>query len=229
MTTRRVWDLPVRLTHWLLVITVSGSWLTAELAGNAFRWHEYCGYSVLVLVSFRLLWGFAGTRYARFSSFLRGPRAVAAYLQKLRSPDAYRPGVGHNPLGGWVVLLMLVLLLGQALTGLFANDEVANTGPLYGWISGDLSDRLTLWHHRIFTGLQVIVGLHISAALWYLIARHDNLIWPMVTGRKPAAVVPAGEGISSSRVWLAGILVAALAAALVLSIRLAPEASLSIF
>jgi cytochrome b len=219
----------VRLTHWLLLLAVSGSWLTAELAGNAFRWHEYCGYTVLVLVSFRLLWGLVGTRHARFASFLRGPGAVLSYVGRLRSQSTYRPSIGHNPLGGWVVLLMLLLLLAQATTGLFANDEVANTGPLYGWISGHQSDALTRWHHRIFTVLQVIVGLHITAALLYLIVRRDNLIRPMVTGRKPADEVPAGEELRESRTALAVTLVILLAAALGLAIRLAPEASLSMF
>jgi cytochrome b len=226
---RRVWDLPVRLTHWLLLIAVSGSWISAELSGNAFRWHEYCGYTVLVLVSFRLLWGVVGTRHARFASFLRGPRAILGYLRRLRSPATYRPSVGHNPLGGWVVVVMLSLLLCQALTGLFANDEVINTGPLYGWVSGAQSDALTRLHHRFFHLLQGVVGLHITAALLYLLVRHDNLVWPMVTGRKPADEVPASEEIRGSRLWLALLLVAMLAAALALAIRLAPEASLSIF
>jgi cytochrome b len=226
---RRVWDLPVRVTHWLLLAAVSGSWVSAELSGDAFRWHEYCGYTVLVLVTFRLLWGLVGTRHARFASFLRGPRAILDYLRRLRSPARYRPSIGHNPLGGWVVLVMLTLLLGQALTGLFANDEVANTGPLYGWVSGAHSDALTRLHHRIFHILQFVVGLHITAVLLYLLVRHDNLVWPMLSGRKPAAEVPAGEEIHGSRLGLALLLVALLAAALAVAIRLAPEASLSIF
>ena len=226
---RRVWDLPVRLTHWLLLIMVSGSWITAELAGNAFRWHEYCGYTVLVLVSFRLLWGLVGTRHARFADFLRGPRAVLSYLDRLRSADTYRPSIGHNPLGGWVVVVMLSLLLCQAMTGLFANDEIANTGPLYGWVSGSQSDALTRIHHRVFQILQVIVGLHITAALLYFVVRRDNLVRPMLTGRKPAAEVPPDEEIHGSRVGLALVLVALLAGALAFTIRLAPEASLSMF
>ena len=226
---RRVWDLPVRVTHWLLLLAVSGSWISAELSGDAFRWHEYCGYTVLVLVTFRLLWGLVGTRHARFASFLRGPHAILDYLRRLRSAQRYRPSIGHNPLGGWVVVLMLSLLLCQALSGLFANDEVINTGPLYGWVSGAASDALTRLHHRIFHLLQVLVGLHITAVTLYLLVRHDNLIRPMLSGRKPADEVPAGEEIHGSRVWLALLLVGLLAAALALAIRLAPPASLSIF
>jgi cytochrome b len=219
----------VRLTHWLLLAAVSGSWISAELAGDAFRWHEYCGYTVLVLVTFRLLWGLVGTRYARFASFLRGPRAVLEYLRRLRSPAAYRPSIGHNPLGGWVVLVMLSLLLCQALCGLFANDQVINTGPLYGWVSGAASDALTRLHHRFFHILQGIVGLHITAVTLYFIVRRDNLVWPMLSGRKPASEVPAGEEIQGSRLWLALLLVVLLGAALALTIRLAPQASLSMF
>ena len=226
---RRVWDLPVRFTHWLILLAVIGSWTSASLSGNAFRWHEYCGYTVLVLVSFRILWGLVGTRHAQFRNFLRGPRAVAGYLAKLRSPDGYQPSVGHNPVGGWAVVLMLSLLLCQALTGLFANDEIANTGPLYGWITGSGSDTLTRLHHRIFALLQIIVGLHVAAVVLYRVIKGDNLILPMLTGEKPADEVPAGEAIHGSRIPLALLLVALLAAALALAIRLAPEASLSMF
>jgi cytochrome b len=226
---RRVWDLPVRCTHWLLVIVLAGSWITGGLSGTAFKWHEFLGCTVLVLVSFRLLWGFFGTRHARFASFLRGPREIVSYARRIYSLATYRPSIGHNPIGGWIVVAMLLLLLVQGMTGLFANDGVIETGPLFGWISTSLSDSLTKIHHLVFHLLQAIVALHIVAAVLYLILRHDNLVLPMLTGRKPKDVVPETEAIGGSRLWLALIIVVLLAAALSLVIWLAPEASLSLF
>ncbi|MFI4890927.1 MAG: cytochrome b/b6 domain-containing protein [Steroidobacterales bacterium] len=226
---RRVWDLPVRCAHWLLVLAVSGCWISASLSGGNFRWHEYCGYTVLVLVCFRLLWGVVGTRHARFAQFLRGPRELLRYARKVASASTYRPSIGHNPIGGWAVVTMLLLLLAEAGTGLFANDEILHTGPLFGWVSESASDALTKIHGRIFHVLQVIVGLHITAAALYFFVRHDNLVLPMLTGRKPRDVVPESEQIHGSRPWFALGIVVVLAAALALAIRLAPEASLSIF
>jgi cytochrome b len=226
---RRVWDLPVRCAHWLLVLALCGSWISAELSTTAFRWHEFCGCTVLVLVSFRLLWGFFGTRHARFSSFLRPPRELLSYARKLASRASYRPSVGHNPIGGWFVLAMLLLLLTQGLTGLFANDGMMDTGPLFGWISTSLSDSLTTIHHRVFRVLQAIVALHIVAIALYLFIRRDNLVLPMLTGQKPDDVVPDGEQIGGSKLWLALIIVMLLAGALGLTVWLAPEGSLSIF
>jgi cytochrome b len=226
---RRIWDLPVRCTHWLLLVAVSGAWITGELSTTGFHWHEIFGYTVIVLASFRLLWGIVGTRHARFSTFLRGPRAVLAYLRRLATAGSYRPGVGHNPAGGWAVLAMLLCLLTEGLTGLFANDEVINTGPLFGWVSTALSDSLTTIHHWNFRVLQALVGLHIAAAVFYYFLRHDNLVLPMITGRKSGHAVPAAEEIHGSRTWLALVLVILLAGALWLAVRLAPEASLSMF
>jgi cytochrome b len=226
---RRVWDLPVRCTHWLLVIVLCGSWITGGLSGSAFKWHEFLGCTVLVLVTFRVLWGFIGTRHARFAGFLRGPRELVSYARRISSLSSYRPSVGHNPIGGWVVVAMLLLLLVQGLTGLFANDGVMDTGPLFGWISESLSDLLTRIHHLVFHVLQAIVAAHIIAAALYLFLRRDNLVLPMLTGRKPKDVVPEVQEIGESKLWLALIIVVLLASALGLVIWLAPEASLSLF
>jgi hypothetical protein len=129
-----VWDLPVRIVHWLLVIGIAGSYATHKLGVAYFSYHLWFGYLVVVLAAFRILWGFVGTRHARFASFLRGPRATGAYLVALlRGAAPATPG--HNPLGGWMVIFLLLFLLAQGITGLFANDEIFNTGPLYGYIS----------------------------------------------------------------------------------------------
>lgn len=218
---RLVWDLPVRIIHWLLALAVAGSWLTHALPGDWFTWHRRCGYTVLLLVATRLIWGLLGTRHARFVSFVRGPGTVWRYARSLFS--AQTPSyVGHNPLGALMVLALLGLLLAQACTGLFANDDVANTGPLYGYVSDSLSHRLTGWHHRIFNFISVAVAVHVCAALFYLIVKRDNLIFPMITGRKSAAQVPLAAAIASSRSWLALLIAALLASVLWYVVRQAP-------
>ena len=226
--TRRVWDLPVRLIHISLLLAVTGSWLTHELEGDWFTWHVRCGYAVLILVGTRLIWGVVGTRHARFASFVRGPRAIIAYVRAMRGGAA--PGIaGHNPLGALMVLLLLALLLMQALTGLFANDEIIDAGPLVGYVSDALSKRLTGLHHQIFDLIIVAVALHVAAALFYLFVKRQNLIRPMITGVKPAADVPPDEAITGSRSWLAVLVAAALGALLWYVVANAPTPDLFAF
>src|ERR1043165_1248099 len=108
---RRVWDLPVRITHWLLGVGIAGSYSTHKLGVAYFRYHLWFGYLVVVLVAFRILWGFVGTRHARFASFLRGPRVTWAYLRGFGRNPPVTPG--HNPLGAWMVVFLLAALLAQ--------------------------------------------------------------------------------------------------------------------
>jgi len=223
--TRLVWDLPVRIAHWLFVLCVAGSWLTHQAGVQWFGWHRRFGFATLVLVSFRIVWGFVGTRHARFANFLRGPRAVVVYL---RRGGAEEP-VGHNPLGALSVVALLALLLVQAVTGLFANDEIVNVGPFYGWVSPATSNRLTALHHANADWLLALIGLHIVAVGWYGLARRKPLLRAMVTGRKDAGRVPEGEGIAGSRTALAVAIAAAFAIALALAIRAAPEATIALF
>lgn len=219
---RRVWDLPVRIVHWLLVVGIAGSYVTHKLGVTYFRYHLWFGYLVVVLATFRVLWGFVGTRHARFASFLRGPRATGAYLlAMLRGVAPATPG--HNPIGAWMVLFLLLALVAQGVTGLFANDEIFNTGPLYGYISDALSLRLTSWHRRLFDWILVAVVLHILAVVGHrLLAGHD-LIGPMFSGKKPASLVAEHEAISSSRLWLATLLLAAIAVTVTWFVLRAPE------
>jgi len=229
---RRVWDLPTRITHWALVLAVSGSWITSKLGSSYFPYHVYCGYTVLILVVFRILWGFVGTRHARFAHFVCGPVRVMRYLRYLREHAIGAPAhhsVGHNPLGGWSVLLLLGLLLAQAGTGLFANDEIDNTGPFFGWVTEHGSNLLSGYHRRLFALIEIAVALHLVAVVYYTAVRRDSLIRPMFTGRKSAAQVPASEEIIGSRLGLAGLIVLLLVAALALAVHLAPEATLSVF
>lgn len=230
-----VWDLPLRVFHGLLVIAVLGCWITSRLGVKAFVWHLWLGYATFVLIFFRIAWGFLGPRHARFSSFMRGPRAIAAYLAALL-PSHGRPATarpphhpGHNPAGALVVVLFIALLLGIAVTGLFANDELFNTGPLYGYLSDAASDRVTTWHRWLMDALWVLIALHLLAVLAYLLIGQQDLITPMITGRKPAPWAGADDEIRTSRVALAILL--ALAGSLVLYalIATAPEASSMLF
>ncbi len=225
--TRLVWDLPVRLMHWGLVVAVAGAWLSQELEGDYFVWHVRCGYAVLVIAVVRIAWGFVGTRHARFAEFVRGPRSVLAYIKSLVS-NGDEQYVGHNPLGALAVLLMLSLLLAQAATGLFANDEIFNTGPLFGYVTLDRSNQLTGLHEQLFDALIVVLAIHVLAAFAYLWWKRQNLIWPMMTGRKAAHVVPEESAITESRLVLWLVLLALAAGGLYWVVRAAPEASLGL-
>ncbi len=171
-----VWDLPTRLFHWLLVVLIAAAYLTASF--DAMDWHRRIGLTLLGLVVFRLVWGFVGSRHARFADFLRGPAAVLAYLR-----GTWR-GVGHNPLGGWSVLLLLLLPLVLVGSGLFANDDVAFQGPLAALVDKASSDRLTSLHHLAFDLLLGLIGLHLAAIAYYRLARRENLVKPMFSGWK---------------------------------------------
>jgi cytochrome b len=121
---------------------------------------------------------------------------------------------GHNPLGGWMVIALLLALFAQGITGLFANDEIFNTGPLYAYISDDLSLELTSWHRRLFDWILIAVVLHVAAVLGYWLFKKTNLIAPMFSGRKPLHAVPEHEAISSSRLWAAALVLAGVVATL---------------
>ena len=176
--TIRLWDLPTRLFHWLLVLSVVGAFVTVKIGGNLMLWHGRLGLFIIGLLSFRLVWGVVGSTYARFAHFVRGPSAIKAYLA-----GAWK-GVGHNPLGALSVLALLTLMIAQASTGLFANDDIAFNGPLYPLISKDTSDAITGWHHLGEKGLFALVGLHLAAIIFYSVKKKERLVPPMVTGRK---------------------------------------------
>jgi cytochrome b len=227
MERRLVWDLPLRIFHWLLATCVAGSWLTHELGPLWFEWHERIGYLTLVLVAFRIAWGFVGPRHARFASFLRGPRTTLSYLRHLRGEGART--AGHNPLGGLAVVVMLGLLLLQAVTGLFANDEIFNNGPLYGYVTDQQSDRLTGLHKTNFNGVLALICLHLAAIAFYQLWKRVDLVRPMWTGRKAASQVAPEEEIASHSLWLAIVLVGLAAVILWRVIAAAPAASMSVY
>jgi len=177
--TRRVlvWDIFVRMVHWSLVILIPLAWWTYEIDDMAL--HRLIGYGILALLAFRLFWGFAGSESARFANFLRGPRKIAAYLSG-RAPHH----VGHNPLGGWSVALLLALSCVQPLLGLFAADrEGLDSGPLAGLVSDDHAQLAEKLHAILFYYvLLALVTLHVLAICAYA-WRGKNLVWPMLSGR----------------------------------------------
>ena len=195
----RVWDLPVRLFHWLLVLLVVVSFTTGKLGGNWLEWHFRSGYCILALVLFRIVWGLFGSQTARFSDFIHGPKRVVSYaLSLMRGATMFH--AGHNPMGGLMVVLMLVLLLVQATTGLFVDDDAGNTGPLSAKVSGATVSLLTTIHRTNIDIILVCVALHVCAALFYLLEMLD------AGAPKPALILgfPVGfVGAAESKAMLA--------------------------
>ena len=216
----KVWDGPVRLFHWALVLLVVVMYVTAKLQGDWMTWHMRSGYAILALVLFRVLWGVFGSSTARFSSFVAGPGACLRFARTLLKRE--RSGfASHNPLGGWMVLVLLLALLLQAATGLFANDDIATEGPLAALVSKDMSDRLTSLHHWNFDLLLILGGLHVGAVLYHWGVMKENLIGAMLSGvkRLPAetAAVGAAARFASPGLALALLAVAALAVYLIVN------------
>jgi cytochrome b len=205
----KVWDAPVRLFHWLLVALVTASVTTGYLGGKVMRWHLWSGCAILGLLIFRVLWGFAGSTYARFAHFVRGPGAVRDYARRLLSrTPSYT--IGHNPLGGWMVIALLASAALQAGTGLFANDDIATEGPLYAKIGKALSDSITAWHDANAVVLLVLIGVHVAAVLYYLWYKRENLLRPMFSGSKevPARALPPARFPGFTRAAAAAIVAA---------------------
>jgi len=208
-----IWDLPTRLFHWLVVGLVPAAYLTWRL--NWMDWHAWVGDALLALLLFRLLWGFFGSETARFSCFLASPRTAAHHLAHLfrREPDVQ---AGHNPAGGWMVILLIALLLAQALTGLYVDNDVANEGPLTELSPARIANMVTALHDKLlWDALLAAAALHVLAILVYGVAKRHNLLVPMITGRKRLPVnVPAPRMALPTRALLLFAAAAAAAAAL---------------
>ena len=205
----RIWDLPTRLFHWVLVALIATLWVSATRGWMTV--HYVCGVTALVLVLFRIAWGFLGSTTARFSDFAAAPGRVAAYLRALRRGDDPRHA-GHNPAGGWMVMTFLLLILAQAALGLFANDEFDFKGPLAEWISGKQSDFVTRVHVFLFDAILVCTWVHVCAISFYALVKRDNLVGPMFHGTKPVAHVPSGLRLKFVSTAKAGIVLATIAA-----------------
>jgi cytochrome b len=207
----RVWDLPTRLFHWAIVVLIGMSWWSAE--NHAMDWHRTFGLIALGLILFRLIWGLIGGSTARFASFLRSPGSVVSYLGSNGPRRA-----GHNPLGGYSVIAMLLVIVLQVGTGLFAVDvDGIESGYLSHLVSFDQGRLASKIHETSFNVLLALIGLHILAILFYLVVRRRNLVRPMVTGTDrqvetaDGALVSAGPvkfvvaaGMAASIAWWAG-------------------------
>jgi cytochrome b len=197
-----VWDLPTRLFHWMLAVLVINCIVTAKIGGNYMTYHMYSGYLVLTFLFFRLLWGVLGGYHSKFVNFLRGPSIVLQYAIGLTKKDTPHY-LGHNPLGGWSVVAMLLTLLLQAMTGLFASDDIVTEGPLFPLVRNSISSALTRIHNINAIVIACLIAVHLTAIIFYLVAKHENLIKPMFTGIKmwPGDAPPPGGNL-----WAATII-----------------------
>ena len=196
-----IWDLPTRIFHWTLLVLVVAAVISAQIGGNAMAWHGRFGAGILGLLAFRLTWGVIGSTYARFTTFVRGPGAIIAYLK------GQWQGLGHNPLGALSVLAMLLVLLTQGLTGLFADDDIAFKGPYAILVSTDTSVWITSWHKTNVWILGGLIATHLGAIAYYARVKKENLLKPMVLGYKEVRLEEAkpatGGGVGPLVVALA--------------------------
>jgi cytochrome b len=194
----RVWDVPTRIFHWLLLVLVAASAITGAfdsiLGAGALEWHRRSGLAILGLLVFRILWGFVGGTHARFANFLRGPRAVVRYAKDLSSGGELPESAGHNPLGGWSVAAMLCALALQVGTGLFlVQEDYAFVGPLAHLVSRATSDRLNGIHHANLYVIAALGVAHVAAVVFYTVVKRQDLVGAMFTGRKRLAAGREGE------------------------------------
>jgi len=183
----QIWDWPLRLFHWLLVLAVVGSYITGKLGGSLTDWHGRLGGLVLGLLVFRLIWGFVGTTHARFVNFFPTFSRLSSYFK------GEWQGVGHNPAGALAVIALLTVLAFLVGTGLFANDDIAFEGPLYHLLDKDQSDKLSGLHIKAFYLLLGLVVVHIAAIVFYQRIKNTDLVVPMLTGKKqlPKTLAPS--------------------------------------
>ena len=191
----KVWDIPTRLFHWALLIGVAFMWYSSG-DFDLMEYHMIVGRLILCMLIFRIVWGFVGSTTARFSDFVRSPISGVRYLF---GKDSSRTE-GHNPAGGWMILALMIVLLTQAITGLFADDDIFYSGPFFLSVNADLADWLNGMHHQNIDYLWVLVGIHILASIIYQI-RGKNLIGSMLTGNKQAEDTTEAPEMRSP--WLA--------------------------
>jgi cytochrome b len=214
----RVWDLPTRIFHWLLMILVVALVITGHQGGEWMPWHARCGFGVLTLLLFRLIWGVVGGHHSRFRQFVPKP---ASLWRALRTP--HHPSTGHSPLGALSVFALLLVLGLQATSGLFSDDEIAFSGPLSAQVSASMVS-LATWYHKS-VGKRALIGLvllHVLAIVYYRVRYRESLVPPMITGDKSLETAVASRAMVSqdgtrqrlhALVWL--ILCAGVIAALV--------------
>lgn len=204
----RIWDLPTRLMHWGLVIAIAVCWWTGT--HNDLDYHIYSGYAALWIILMRIYWGFAGSSTAQFKNFVRGPRAIIAYVRTLHwrnTPHA----PGHNPLGALSVLALLGVALTVVVLGLFAVDvDGLYSGPMSLYVTFKKGRHLAHLHYDWFEYLLYVIGLHLAAVAFYYIHKRHNLVAPMITGKAhieeemtgaPLWRLVLGAAVISAFVW----------------------------
>jgi cytochrome b len=187
--------------HWSLLCSVAGAVASAQLGGNWMEWHPRFGATVLGLLAFRIVWGVAGPRYARFRSFLYAPRAIVAHFKSIRS-SADRHA-GHSPSGGLSVFALLGVLLSLAVSGLFSSDSISTDGALTRFVGEDAVSLATAIHVTLQWVIYGLVVLHVAAVTAYLVIKKDDLIRPMIHGDKTGIRAP--EAADSLGVRLGGL------------------------
>ncbi|QDL56343.1 cytochrome b/b6 domain-containing protein [Rhodoferax aquaticus] len=206
----RVWDLPTRLFHWGLAACVVGLVITGQIGGGAMEWHFRLGFAVLSLLVFRIVWGFVGGRWSRFSSFTYSPRSLLRYAQGESEPSAH---VGHHPLGALSVYALLLALVLQASAGMLSDDEISNAGPFAKLVSSRWVELATFFHTEV--GKLALIGLvtlHVVAVLVYRFKKREDLLTPMLTGDKILDFsAPAARDDKYSRLLALAIFVVSLA------------------
>jgi cytochrome b len=210
-----VWDLPTRICHWSLVVSIGYSWYCVEIAQDMEQ-HFWSGYTILTLILFRFIWGFVGSRYARFRSFLFPLKEIASYAKSVKSRNTNKHYLGHNPIGSLSALAMMLAILLQASTGLFNSDDYY-FGPLSGLIDKNLAAFLSSIHQLNFDLLKLLIATHVIAILYYKFYKKENLSKAMITGKKTVLATDKQNypaAIRGSNLVLA-LLVLALCAAIV--------------
>lgn len=198
-----IWDLPLRIFHWCFALTILACWYTAEHKEDYIELHITLGYIALGLLIFRFFWGVIGTKHAKFTQFIPTPKSLLTYLSKSNQPQKI---AGHNPLGAFMVILMVLLISIQTISGLFISDDIFSSGPYHGSVSSETEKLLKFLHLNTFNIMIGAIILHISAIIFYWRVKKKNLVLPMLTGKKTAQDVNKSDAISHSKIVLALIL-----------------------
>ena len=207
-----LWDVTVRIIHWSLVLSLPLAWWTAE--EDNYNWHSKIGYTVLILVATRIIWGIVGSRHARFSDFVVGPSAILTYLR-----GGGARSEGHNPLGGWAVVFLLALLFAQAFSGLFNSDDVLFNGPFYYAASSEFRDLMGVVHENVFDVLLALIIVHVAAVLFHQFRLREKLVQAMIRGWAEGK-----QGLSAPvPFWMALFIAVVLAVGFGVALEYAPQ------
>ena len=205
-----IWDLPLRIFHWLLVLSIAAAWYTSEQDNGLIEYHLLTGYFVLGLITFRIVWGFLGTTHSKFINFFPSLNKVIIYIQSFKQAKPLNYP-GHNPLGSLMVFFMLTIILLQAVSGLFMNDDIFTSGPYYGSVDTELESVFVFIHRNGFNLILAAILFHICAVIFYERVKKQALVLSMLTGKKSAKLVDKKDSITHSKIVLA-ILVSIIAA-----------------